>query len=135
MNSLTLYRKFALGLLGLWSLCSLGITPVFAGECDDLNEAVLDSCKDKSVTAKGPRVDMFEVPGYFMMADPAFSGGEGMQDYMAVGDAQIIIHTFDEVQCPEDIEVKGTLTQTELEDDDGQKHNAWLISVTEFKCL
>jgi hypothetical protein len=130
MNSQIFSRKLAFSLIGLWGLSSVGITPVFADECTITDTATLEGCKDKNVKVSGPRVDMFEVPEYFMMADPSMTGGEGLQDYMAVGDAQIIIHTDDEVQCPEDIEVKGSLKQMDLEEG-----KAWVITVTKFKCL
>ncbi|OQY54498.1 MAG: hypothetical protein DRR08_08995 [Candidatus Parabeggiatoa sp. nov. 2] len=130
MNSLTLTQKLAFGLLGLWGLCSIGTTPVFAGECAVTDAASLDSCKDQNVKTSGFRLGMFDVPEYFMFADPGFTGGEGLQDYMELDDeTPIILHTNDEVQCPEKIEVKGTLKQMDLE---GEK--AWVIKVSEFKC-
>ena len=130
MNFLSVSQKLALGLVGLASLYGVETIPVFAGDCDDLKEESLESCKDKLVIAKGTRLGMFDVPEYFMAADPTFSGGEGLQDYMAIGDTQIILHTNEEVQCPENIEVKGTLNQLELK---GEK--AGVIKVTEFKCV
>jgi hypothetical protein len=131
MNSLTLTRKLVFGLLGLWGLCSIGTMPVFAGECAATDAASLESCKDQNVKISGPRLEMFDVPEYFMFADPSFMGGEGMQDYMALDDeTPIILHTNDEVQCPENIEVKGTLIQMDLE---GEK--AWVVKISEFKCL
>ncbi|HIE02240.1 MAG TPA: hypothetical protein EYP59_18490 [Thiotrichaceae bacterium] len=128
MNSLS--RKLGLGLLGLWSLLSIAINPVFAGECNPLETAALESCQDKKVKASGPRLGMFDVPDSFMFADPSFSGGEGLQDYMEIDDTPIILHTSDEVQCVDEIEVKGTLEQMELEEE-----KAWVIKVTQFNCL
>jgi len=128
MNYRSLFRKLAL--FGLWGISITTIIPVFADDCIVKDAASLESCKDKSVTASGPRIGMFDVPEYFMQADPNFTGGEGIQDYMAVGESQVILHTKEEVQCPDNIEVKGILKKMELE---GQK--AWMISVTEFKCL
>ncbi|MDM8557545.1 hypothetical protein [Candidatus Parabeggiatoa sp. HSG14] len=133
MNSQIFSRKLTFGLFGLWSLSSVGIAPVFADECTLTDAATLESCKDKNVKASGPRIGMFEVPEYFMMADPSMTGGEGLQDYMSVGDLQIIIHTNDEVQCDDldnEIEVKGSLQQMDLEEG-----KAWVITVTKFKCL
>lgn len=129
MNDFTFIRKLAIGLLGL---CSIGITPALAeDECVITDAASLDSCKDQPVTVSGPRVNMFEVPEYYMMADPSFSGGEGMQDYMASEDGtQIILHTNDEVQCPGNIKVIGALRQEDL-----GEGMAWILSVTGFECL
>jgi len=130
MNSLSL--KLGLGLLGLWSLLSIAINPVFASGCDDLKTAdALESCQDKKVKASGPRLGMFDVPDSFMFADPSFSGGEGFQDYMEIDYTPIILHTSEEVQCVDEIEVEGTLEQMELEEGE----NAWVIKVTQFKCL
>jgi len=130
MNSLYKSRKLALGLFGLWGISILGITPVFADECAISDAASLESCKDKEVKASGPRADMFSVPEHFMLFDPNFTGGEGLQDYMNIGDTPIVLHTTEEVQCPEKIEVIGTLSQQEQE---GNK--AWVIKVTKFTCL
>ena len=131
MNSLTLSRRLTFMLLGLGGLYTVGSLPVFADECNKVeNVATLETCKDKEVTVKGPRVGMFDVPEYFMMADPNFTGGEGLQDYMAIEETQIILHTSEEVQCPEEIEVKGTLNQQVLGEE-----KAWVIKVKEFKCL
>ena len=128
MNSLTLCRKLAFGLF-IWGLCSVATMEVFAGECEVKDAASLEGCKDKGVKALGPRVEMTDVPEHFMMADPSFSGGEELQDYMKVGDVKVILHTKDEVDCPGKIEATGTLKQIELE---GNK--AWVITVTGFKC-
>lgn len=103
---------------------------VLAEECSATDTGTLEGCKDKTVKASGPRIGMFDVPEYFSTADPSFSGGEGMQDYMSVGDTQIILHTKDEVQCPENIEVVGDLKQLDL-----GEGKAWVVEVTEFKCL
>jgi hypothetical protein len=43
---------------------------------------------------------------------------------------QVILHTKEEIQCPEEVKVKGTLKKIELE---GNK--AWVISVEKFQCL
>ena len=129
MNFLKLSKKLVFGLLGLCALYTVGITSAFAGGCGELDAASLDSCKDKDVTASGPRVEMGEVPEHFMLADPSFSGGEELQDYMKVGDAQIILHTKDEVDCPGKIKASGTLNQLDLE---GNK--AWVIKVKGFEC-
>lgn len=130
MNSLS--RKLGFGLLGLWSILSIAINPVFAGECNDIKTAdALESCQNKEVKASGPRLGMFDVPDSFTFADPSFSGGEGFQDYMDIDDTQIILHTSEEVQCVDEIKVKGTLEEMELEE--GEK--AWVIKVTQFNCL
>jgi len=131
MNDFTLTRKIATGLLGL-CLCSIGITSALAEDCVITDAASLDSCKkDQPATVSGPRVDMFDVPEYYMMADPSFSGGEGMQDYMASEDGtQIILHTNDEVQCPGDLKVIGALRQEDL-----GEGMAWILSVTGLDCL
>ena len=126
MNFLS--EKLVFPLLGLLVMTSF---PLFAEECEVKAVADLEKCKDKEeVKTSGPRVEMFDVPEHFALADPSFSGGEGLQDYMSIEDTQIILHTKEEVQCPEKIEVKGKLTQVDLE---GNK--AWLIEVSEFKCL
>ncbi len=129
MNSLS--RKLGLGLLGLGCFLSIAINPVFAGECNPLETAALESCQDKKVKASGPRLGMFDVPDSFMFADPSFSGGEGLQDYMEIDETPIILHTSEEVQCVDEIEVKGTLEQMELEEEE----KAWVIKVTQFNCL
>ncbi len=129
MNSLKLSRKLVFSLLGLCALCTVGIMPAFAGGCGELDAASLEGCKDKDVTASGPRVEMGDVPEHFMMADPSFSGGEELQDYMKVGDASVILHTKDEVDCPGKIKATGTLNQLDLE---GKK--AWVIKVKGFEC-
>ncbi|MDM8567970.1 hypothetical protein QUF50_00350 [Thiotrichales bacterium HSG1] len=103
---------------------------VFAGECAVTDAGTLESCKDKTVKTSGPRVGMFDVPEYFATADPSFTGGEGIQDYMSVGEVNIILHTKEEVQCPENIEVIGNLKQLDLGDG-----KAWVVEVTGFKCL
>ncbi len=103
---------------------------VFAEECSTTDAGTLEGCKDKTIKASGPRVEMFDVPEYFSTADPSFSGGEGIQDYMSIGDTKIILHTKDEVQCPENIEVIGGLKQLDL-----GEGKAWVVEVTEFKCL
>lgn len=102
----------------------------FAGECAATDAGTLEGCKDQTVKASGPRVEMFDVPEYFSTADPSFTGGEGMQDYMSIGDIKIILHTKDEVQCPESIEVVGGLKQLDL-----GEGKAWVVEVAEFKCL
>ena len=127
-QSLSLKLAFGFGLLGFIS--SIAIIPVFAADCILKDAASFDSCKDKNVKGSGSRVGMFDVPEYFALADPNFTGGSGLQDYMAIDKIQVILHTKDEVQCPEKIEVTGTLKQMELE---GGK--VWVITVTEFKCL
>ena len=126
MNYQFIYRKLAL----FGSISLIAIIPVFADDWIVKDAASFESCQDKNVIASGPRAGMFDVPEYFMLADPNFTGGSGIQDYMAIGETQVILHTKEEVQCPDTIEVKGTLKHKDLE---GQK--AWVISVTEFKCL
>jgi hypothetical protein len=130
MKSLYQSRKLALGLFGLWGICTLSAMPVFADECAISDAASIESCKDKEVKVSGPRADMFSVPEHFMLFDPNFTGGSGLQDYMNVGDTAVILHTTEEVQCPENIEVIGTLNQQEQE---GNK--AWVIKVKKFTCL
>ena len=130
MNYQSVFWKLALGLLGLWATSSIVLMPVFAGDCIIKEAASFESCKDKKVKASGPRVGMFDVPEYFMFADPSFMGGEELQDYMVVDGIQVILHTKEEIQCPEEIKVKGTLGQIELE---GNK--AWVISVEKIQCL
>jgi hypothetical protein len=127
MNYQSVFWKLALGLL---CTSSMMLTPVFAGDCTLKEAASFESCKDKKVKASGSRVGMFDVPEYFMFADPSFMGGEELQDYMVVDGIQVILHTKEEIQCPEKIEVKGTLKQIELE---GNK--TWVISVEKFQCL
>jgi hypothetical protein len=130
MKSLYKSRKLALGLFGLWGISTLSAMPVFAGECAVSDAASLESCKDKEVAASGPPADMFAVPEHFMLFDPSFSGGSELQGYMTVGDTPVILHTAEEVQCVDKIEVTGTLSQQEQE---GKK--AWVIKVTKFTCL
>jgi hypothetical protein len=130
MKSLALPRKVVFLLWGGLVISHVGISPVLAGDCELKDAAALDGCKDKAVKATGPRVPMDKVPEYYALADPSFAGGEGTQDYMQIGDAQVILHLKDEVQCPDKIEVSGTLKQKELE-----KNKAWLIEVKEFKCV
>jgi len=130
MNSLYKSRKLAFGLFGLLGINTFGAMPVFADECAVTDAASLESCKDKDVKASGLRADMFGVPEYFMLADPSFTGGTGLQDYMNVGETPIILHTTEEVQCPEKLEAIGALKQMELE---GNK--TWVITVTKFTCL
>jgi hypothetical protein len=130
MKSLALPRKVVFLLLGGLVISHIGILPVLAGDCEPKDAAALDGCKDKTVKATGPRVPMDKVPEYYALADPSFAGGEGTQDYMQIGDAQVILHLKDEVQCPKNIEVSGTLKQQDIE-----KNKAWLIEVKEFKCV
>ncbi|BAP56158.1 secreted protein [Thioploca ingrica] len=130
MKSLALPRKVVFLLWGGLVISQVGISPVLAGDCELKDAAALDGCKDKTVKATGPRVPMDKVPEYYALADPSFAGGEGTQDYMKIGDAQVILHLKGEVQCPDKIEVSGTLKQQELE-----KNKAWLIEVKEFKCV
>ncbi|MDM8565582.1 hypothetical protein QUF74_08010 [Candidatus Halobeggiatoa sp. HSG11] len=122
--------KFLFQALIFGLLYAIMTISVFAGECAATDAATLEGCKDKTVKASGPRVEMFDVPEYFSTADPSFTGGEGIQDYMNVGDTKIILHTKDEVQCPENIEVIGNLKQLDL-----GEGKAWVVEVTEFKCL
>jgi hypothetical protein len=128
MNSLTLSKKLALVLLGLLIISTTSLWA--ADDCELKKAAALAGCKDKSVKATGPRVEMTAVPEYFALADPGFTGGEGLQDYMAIGETQIILHTKEEVQCPKNIEVAGQLKQIDLE---GNK--AWVVEVKNFKCV
>lgn len=129
MNSLTLSRKWAFGLLGLWIMGSVGM-PALADECAITDADSLKKCKDKKIKVSGPREDMFEVPEYFMGFDPSMKGEEGRQDYMKIAGEQVIIHTTEEVQCPEKLEVEGTLKQEKAED-----NQVWIIKVDKFKCL
>ncbi len=122
--------NFLSRLLILKLLYTVMTVSVFADECAVTDAGTLEGCKDKTVKTSGPRVEMFDVPEYFSTADPSFSGGEGMQDYMSVGDTKIILHTKDEVQCPENIEVIGNLKQLDL-----GEGKAWIVEVSEFKCL
>ena len=129
MKSLKLSPKLVFGLLGLCALSIVEIMPAFAAGCGELDAASLEGCKDKDVTASGSRMEMGEVPEHFMMADPSFSGGEELQDYMKIGDASIILHTIDEVDCPGKIKATGMLNQIDIE---GKK--AWVIKVKGFEC-
>lgn len=129
MKSLALSSKVVFRLLGGLVICSVGILPVLAEDCTPADAAALDGCKDKSVKATGPRVPMDDVPEHYMLLDPSFTGGEGTQDYMKIGDAQIVLHLEGEMQCPKEVEVIGTLKQQDVE---GNK--VWLIETKEFKC-
>ncbi|MCK5877367.1 MAG: hypothetical protein KAG43_07015 [Candidatus Marithrix sp.] len=122
--------KFLFQVLVFGLFYAVTVVSVSAGECAITDAGTLESCKDKTVKASGPRVGMFDVPEYFATADPSFTGGEGIQDYMSIGGINIILHTKDEVQCPENIEIIGDLKQLDL-----GEGKAWVVGVTEFKCL
>jgi hypothetical protein len=127
--NLSLFKPF--WLLNLLIISSLSANLVMADEeiCPTEDASTLENCKDKTIQISGPRAGMFDVPEYFMLADPSFTGGEGLQDYLIFSETNIILHTKEEVQCPEELTVKGLLKQMDLEG-----NLTWIIEVAEFKC-
>ncbi|MCK5718579.1 MAG: hypothetical protein KAH84_01380 [Thiomargarita sp.] len=149
MDYKLLSKNLVLRFLSICVGCIM-ITPIFAEDncivseeatsfetCKDQVNCVVseeltsfEECKDKVTEATGDRISMFDVPEYYTLADPSFNGGEEIQDYMVVGEIQVILHTIEEVQCPEKIKVIGELKQLTLEEE-----QAWIISVTGVECL
>jgi len=129
MNCKIFLRKVLFPLIGLWVLGSVMNSAVLAAECALEDKTSWEKCKGKPVKVSGPRLVMDDVPTYYMLADPAMSGGEGFQDYIEVAETQVILHTKDEVECPDKMEVEGTVKQLDLE---GEK--AWAIDVTQLTC-
>ncbi len=126
MNYLTLSRKFVFLVLSLWILAT---TTVLAADCTIEDKTSWEKCNGKSVKVTGGRLLMEDVPEYYMLADPSLSGGEGFQDQMKVAETQIILHTKDEVDCTDQMEVEGTVKQLDLE---GNK--AWALEVSKLTC-
>jgi len=131
MNDFNLSLFNYLFLLNWILISSLSASFAIADDeiCATENASTLDACKEKVIEISGLRPDMFDMPEYFMFADPSFSGGEGFQDYIVFDETNMILHTDKEVECPEELTVKGLLKQVDLEG-----NAAWIIEVNKLKC-
>lgn len=133
MNFLTLSpRRIFLLLFGLHFLV-IPMESVSAGECAIADPAKADNwkaCEGKPVKVTGDRASMDEVPPDYAAVDPSFSGGSGFQDYLTFDKkSYVILRTKDSVDCPEKIEVEGTLKYLDIK---GEKVRT--VEVTKLTC-
>jgi len=130
MNSLISPKQIVILLFGFLAI----ITNAFAGDCAIADPAKADSwkaCEGKPIKVTGNRAAMEDAPPQYAEVDPSFSGGSGFQDYLTFDNKKsyVILRTKDSVDCPEKIEVEGTLKYLDIK---GEKVRT--IEVSKLTC-